>query len=499
MEPTPHEKKDHPSDLAQSAGPTLADSQAMSRKRSHGQANVELTSVPADQSTADAEVDNLGQPAKRPKSNRHSSWMWAGDGPHHGWSPSYVAMTKCDFCSLASRGVVHQCNDCKLTVCGDCVGKGKLEDDEVHHIKPGSLNWEVPKKTKVTATSSSSLPPKPRGGLPPKPRGGGARGRGAKRHGGLANRAPAKDTVSSVGGLAGASENRPSGETAAGPWATSRKGHGEENNHNGAQTTSFPQIEQPPNANFTFRYPYPPPPIPHHGTSLQQNGPAESSHARDGNKRSSHARDGNKRRQYTPIKIESTDISHPRRGAARPVPSPLDLGYLNNSRSAPRGSNDLTAYSRANQNSTSFAEYHQPIESPSRNPGVQLPPIDELFRTVQRQSQPASAPAPKPYLDPIRPQRPHEKPGSPRPSAWGAELVYRALETSKALPNWPLDEEGDLHQQTQSESAAFQAILAATYHAIATLNLNPVKNAARQWVCEQEMKIKDKGVNPFGL
>ncbi|KAK7228467.1 hypothetical protein V2G26_000637 [Clonostachys chloroleuca] len=167
MEPNPHEKKDHPSDLAPSAGPTLADSQAMSRKRSHGQANAELTSVPADQSTADAEVDNLGQPAKRPKSNRHSSWMWAGDGPHHGWSPSYVAMTKCDFCSLASRGVVHQCNDCKLTVCGDCVGKGKLEDDEVHHIKPGSLNWEVPKKTKVTATSSSSLPPKPRGGLPP--------------------------------------------------------------------------------------------------------------------------------------------------------------------------------------------------------------------------------------------------------------------------------------------------------------------------------------------
>lgn len=56
-----------------------------------------------------------------------------------------------------------------------------------------------------------------------------------------------------------------------------------------------------------------------------------------------------------------------------------------------------------------------------------------------------------------------------------------------------------MHRQTQSESAAFQAILAATYHAIATLNLNPVKNAARQWVCEQEMKIKDKGVNPFGL
>jgi hypothetical protein len=418
----------------------------MSRKRSHSQANAELTSVPADQSTADAEVDNLEQPAKRPKSNRHSSWMWAGDGPHHGWSPSYVAMTKCDFCSLASRGVVHQCNECKLTVCGECVGAGELEGDEVHHIKPGSLNWEVPKKTKVTATASRSLPPKPpggippkpRGGIPPKPRGGGTRGRGAKRHGGLVDRAPAKDPVSSVGGLAGASENRSFGETTAGPWATSRQGHGGENRHNGAQATSFPQIEQPPGANFTFHFPYPPPPpIPHFGTSLRPNGPAESSHARD----------GNKRREHTPIKIESTDISHPRRGAARPVPSPLDLGYLNNSRSAPRASNDLTAsrsngltaYSRANQNNSSFAEYHQPIEAPSRNPGVQLPPINELFGAIPRQSQPASDPAPKPYLEPIRPRRPHEKPGSPRPSAWGAEFVYRALETNKALPSWPLD------------------------------------------------------------
>ncbi|CAH0000996.1 unnamed protein product [Clonostachys byssicola] len=508
MEPNPHGKKDHPSDPAPSAGPNLAGSQAMSRKRSNPQANAELTSVPADQPMANAETGNLGESAaKRPKGNRHSSFMWAGDEPHKGWKASYVAMTKCDFCSLSGRGVVHQCNDCKLTVCGECVGKGELEGDQVHNIKPGSLNWELPKKPKAKA---------PRHPLPPKPPGGKwTQDKGAKSRGGPSNGAP---------GLVGPLEQRPFGGTTAGPWATPLLVHGGEINHNGAQAPPFGQIVQPPAANFQFRYPYPiPPPV----TLPQSTGP--SSHSRNGNQQSSHARNGNQRRQDTPFKIESTDISHPRNGAARVVPTPLDLSYLQNNRSAPKSSNDLmapqasndqtarrpsndlvaprasddqtarwpsndlttprlssdlTAISQANQINASFIEYIQRIQAkdPSRNPGVQLPSIDELFKTLQPQSQPASNTASNTLPDPVRPRQPREKPTSARPLAWGADL-----------------EAGDLHRLTQSEAAAFQAILGATYTAINMLSLHPVKSAARQWVCEQEQKIKDKGVNPFGL
>ncbi|CAH0047938.1 unnamed protein product [Clonostachys solani] len=508
MEPNPYgKKKTQSSDLAPSAEPCPADSQAMGKKRSYSQTIAALASVPADQSTADAGVDSLTESGKKRKKNRHSSFMWDNDPPHRGWKPSYVAMTKCDFCSLSSRGVVHQCDSCKFTVCKDCLDAGELDGNEVHHIAPGTVNWEVPKKTKVAATSSRSLQPRPRGR--------GARGRGTNRRGGLAKRAPYKNPVFSIRDEVGALEMRSFEDTAAGPWATARKDHQGDDNHTGSEATSFHQIEQPPGANFQFHYPYPPPPLPIIGTSLRpevgvhaastasrnQDVAGDAPDFRFGPAESSHAHDGNNRHQDRLVGLEPTDRPHVGMGVdektVRPVPYQHENGRANDSQTAPRAYNDLTAYSLANQSNPSFAEYHQPIEAPRSKPGVQLPPIDVLFRTIPRQSQLASKPAPKPYVEPIRPRKPRERPRSPRPSAWGAEFVFRALEMNKAFTSWPLDEEGDLHRQTQSETAAFQLILAATYHAAATLKLHPARNAAREWVCEQEMKIKATGVNPF--
>ncbi|KAL6868963.1 hypothetical protein ACO1O0_000286 [Amphichorda felina] len=45
-------------------------------------------------------------------------------------------MAKCDMCSRASRGVVHKCSQCKLSICKECCETGKLEGDSRHHLDP---------------------------------------------------------------------------------------------------------------------------------------------------------------------------------------------------------------------------------------------------------------------------------------------------------------------------------------------------------------------------
>lgn len=63
---------------------------------------------------------------------------------HHGWDASSVAMAKCDMCSRASRGVVHKCSQCKLSICKECCETGKLEGDSRHHLDPESVSWDAP-------------------------------------------------------------------------------------------------------------------------------------------------------------------------------------------------------------------------------------------------------------------------------------------------------------------------------------------------------------------
>ncbi|VUC36186.1 unnamed protein product [Clonostachys rosea] len=499
MELNPREEKNQSSDPAPMAETNQADSQAMSGNGSRSQDAVEVASVCAGQPMTDAAIANLAGSEEKPQENQHSGFMWSGSTPHSGWEPSYVAMVKCDLCNLPGRGVVHQCNQCKMTVCGGCYGEGKLDRDQVHSIAPGSLNWEVPETSNAAATSPSGS--RGRGS-----RGRGSRGRGGYRRGGLFAGVPYENPAFSIHAQAGASGVPPWRQRAVGPWSTSQQAHEGGGNYNGAGAPSFHQIEQSPGANFQFH------PAPLLGSSLRpevgvhaastasQNynatgnapnfsfGYAESPSAAPvasqshivtsnapnssfGSVESTHARGGNNRRRYQPRGRQAR--GGPRMGVgvdehtAMPFGNQHDYGPLYNSQTAPRAINDLAKYSLANQNNHSFADFHQPIEASSSNPGVQLPRIKALNRPRQ--------------------------PWSLRPSVWGSELVSRTLELNRVLEDWPLEEERDLRRKT-SEAEAFNFLLKAHYHAAKTLNLNLTSNAAAEWLLSLRQQLNDEGI-----
>lgn len=71
---------------------------------------------------------------------------------HSGWDPTSIAMAKCDMCSRAGCGVVYKCSQCKLSVCKECCEGGKLNGDSRHDLDPTSVSWDPPPKERRAST-----------------------------------------------------------------------------------------------------------------------------------------------------------------------------------------------------------------------------------------------------------------------------------------------------------------------------------------------------------
>lgn len=74
---------------------------------------------------------------------------------HSGWEATSVAMARCDFCQLASRGVVQKCNTCKLSICKACFDNDRLANDPIHNIAEDEVNWEPLAKPRSSKKSAS--------------------------------------------------------------------------------------------------------------------------------------------------------------------------------------------------------------------------------------------------------------------------------------------------------------------------------------------------------
>lgn len=86
---------------------------------------------------------------------------------HVGWEASSVAMARCDFCQLASRGIVLKCNTCKLSICKECFDDGRLDNNVTHQINNDQVNWKPVIKTRniqrATARGGRPRVARPRG------------------------------------------------------------------------------------------------------------------------------------------------------------------------------------------------------------------------------------------------------------------------------------------------------------------------------------------------
>ncbi|KAL6810767.1 hypothetical protein GGI42DRAFT_196577 [Trichoderma sp. SZMC 28013] len=66
------------------------------------------------------------------------------DIAHHGWDASNVPTAKCDLCHRQRCGTLQKCRVCKLSICRECSVGGRLQNDPRHTIDTAAVDWDVP-------------------------------------------------------------------------------------------------------------------------------------------------------------------------------------------------------------------------------------------------------------------------------------------------------------------------------------------------------------------
>ncbi|KAL7942371.1 hypothetical protein V8C42DRAFT_154523 [Trichoderma barbatum] len=66
------------------------------------------------------------------------------DTAHHGWDASNVSTAKCDLCHRQRCGTLQKCRICKLSICQECCAAGRLQNDRRHAIDAAAVDWDAP-------------------------------------------------------------------------------------------------------------------------------------------------------------------------------------------------------------------------------------------------------------------------------------------------------------------------------------------------------------------
>ncbi|KKO96701.1 hypothetical protein THAR02_11195 [Trichoderma harzianum] len=92
------------------------------------------------------------------------------DIAHHGWDASNVPTAKCDLCHRQRCGTLQKCRVCKLSICQECCVSGRLQNDPRHTIDTAAVSWDAPptlRKRKRQAEEMPSGTKKQRAGAKP--------------------------------------------------------------------------------------------------------------------------------------------------------------------------------------------------------------------------------------------------------------------------------------------------------------------------------------------
>ncbi|KAM6487877.1 hypothetical protein HDV62DRAFT_346220 [Trichoderma sp. SZMC 28011] len=88
------------------------------------------------------------------------------DIAHHGWDASNVPTAKCDLCHRQRCGTLQKCRVCKLSICQECCVSGRLQNDPRHTIDTAAVDWDAPptlRKRKRQAAENGEEGTKKRG------------------------------------------------------------------------------------------------------------------------------------------------------------------------------------------------------------------------------------------------------------------------------------------------------------------------------------------------
>ncbi|KAL7784702.1 hypothetical protein V8C43DRAFT_325407 [Trichoderma afarasin] len=80
------------------------------------------------------------------------------DIAHHGWDASNVPTAKCDLCHRQRCGTLQKCRVCKLSICQECCVSGRLQNDPRHTIDTAAVDWDVPPTLRKRKRQASEMP-----------------------------------------------------------------------------------------------------------------------------------------------------------------------------------------------------------------------------------------------------------------------------------------------------------------------------------------------------
>ncbi|OPB39551.1 hypothetical protein A0O28_0052570 [Trichoderma guizhouense] len=80
------------------------------------------------------------------------------DIAHHGWDASNVPTAKCDLCHRQRCGTLQKCRVCKLSICQECCISGRLQNDPRHTIDTAAVDWNAPPTLRKRKRQASEMP-----------------------------------------------------------------------------------------------------------------------------------------------------------------------------------------------------------------------------------------------------------------------------------------------------------------------------------------------------
>ena len=433
---------------------------------------------------------------------------------HSGWEASCVAMARCDFCQKSSRGVIQKCSTCKLSICKECFEHGCLDDDKNHQLDTTLVKWAPTIKQKP-----SKLMPAKR----VKPRV--TRGRVTKNQG--------TPTMRGRGRGRGALEAALANEMAVADHPTSRSSREAllyRRQHRDQGRGSLVQYHSPEPRTAVCS--------PVESLQWQRKTPGPSRQPRNQELDEEEGQWKVPQAQYLPANEHHHTLTDwgdvPAKGYE------AQTHRFEKSRSLQPELASLSYQSKTGEPVLLPPARHllqiEPPSSPLVAPST-LPPREHTFpswtsrchtegrdahQAVHDRRRPSICPGsstPYPTTPSVDRERPVAFPAaSPTQDEWPPNhqlhdlaecLTNNAIALRRRHPEGPsLDQclrdeirrewsTGILRQVIPDDGRAYRFLLGATYIASVTLELDTVKNAAREWLCEQEKVLCKKGSPPI--
>lgn len=389
------------------------------------------------------------------------------DVAHQGWDASNVSTAKCDLCHRQRCGTLQKCRVCKLSICHECCVGGRLQNDRRHTIDAAAVDWDVPpnlgKRKRPARESGDELPMGAK-----RQRASARRGRGRSR--GLST------TGESRGGLASSvlpGEAAPTPDSEA-SWQSvvrfRQYGHADpmEPWLSVAPASYYPsvgraQLTHVVSPKYAARYEL------ETASPIYSRLPAIEEACDDhGNEeyRASLNREGYpatstpgllSRRPVSP----ANDFSQA--APSRPVLPPISLLFRDRHIQRHHSADNFQTGSDILNHLEHLLHHHQPVTNETWPPHEHVSSLGTNLANAARTSH-ASSPTP---LD----------------QCLRDEL--QAVWASRAF----IDQDADAGRR-------YRRLLAAAYFASTCLGLSPWGNAAREWLCGEERRLREMGYEP---